>query len=349
MRIKCPKCERVLRMGDSLDGRRVKCPACGAAFPVQSRCRPRGDLQRPSGGSATHTETNDLCMRAASLRKQWDDRRKMDEAERLFRDAAQRSPDLWMPHFGLGEVLLFKSANLTIGERATVLEDEGLRELRMAASLDPGQPEPALKLAATLASSDIEAANEYYSQAWLAQQTSRFSLYPTDWQADDHFQFAIAAAEHDLHDTAEEAFCRAIQINGDYAGKYMPSSRKAKADWQTALRTSGKTEWFERQDDHEQFLAEAMGMPRSLLRLERSIDDFLHSDGLERYGLAERRANTAHWVSFALTLAALLVLIYGPLAHLAGWTQALLTALAPVASWLAGRVGHWLVMEFHRE
>jgi tetratricopeptide (TPR) repeat protein len=130
--------------------------------------------------------------------------------------------------------------------------DEGIDELKRAVELDPTQPEPLLKLASTLAETDIVTSERFYKQALEALRCQTEGLYPVGWQAGDHWQFAIGAAENDRHSIAISAFCRAIEMNNDYAGTYMPSPYKANADWQSALRKLGRTEWFDQQKESEE-------------------------------------------------------------------------------------------------
>ena len=201
---------------------------------------------------STSEAGQELCVRAAKLRQQWQEEANLGKAEDLFRQAVREFPNLWMAHFGLGELLLLNAARSQVKSGPEC--DEGLEELQKAVGLDPRQPEPLLKLANKLAATDTDTAERYYTKALQALESPSDSLYPTDWQAADHFQFAIGAAEDNRHTIAVDAFCRAIQMNEDYAGKYMPSPDKANADWQSALEKLGKTEWFEQREERDNML-----------------------------------------------------------------------------------------------
>ena len=195
------------------------------------------------------SEGKELCANAAKLREQWQEEDNLSKAERLFRSAVEKFPDLWMAHFGLGELLILNAARSRVKSGEPF--DEGVSEVKRAAALHPTQPEPLLKLAATLATTDIDTAERYYRQAQETRGSQTQSMYPVAWQAIDHFDFAIEAAEKDRHGIAVDAFCSAINMDEEYAGRLMPSPAKANADWQSALRRLGKTRWFEQRREHE--------------------------------------------------------------------------------------------------
>lgn len=198
---------------------------------------------------STSDEGKQICLSAAKLRQEWREESNLIEAEKLFRDAVRKFPDLWMAHFGLGELLLLRAGRSGIesGRSVTV----GIRELEKAAQLDPDQPEPLLKLARHLATTDIDTAEQYYRRGLEALRSLTNPFYPKVWQAADHWQFAIGAAENKRKSTAVNAFCRAIEMNDKYAGTHMPSMPKANVAWQSALRKLGRTEWFEQQPGYQ--------------------------------------------------------------------------------------------------
>jgi tetratricopeptide (TPR) repeat protein len=202
--------------------------------------------EHPMNGS---DEGRELCARAAELRQEWQAEENLVKAEDLFREAVQKFPDLWTSHFGLGEILVLKAGRSQISSGPPL--DEGRQELKKAVALDPAQPEPLLKLANTLAETDIAAAEGFYEQALEALQGQAEGLYSVDWQSGDHWQFAIGAAENGRDSIAVDAFCRAIEMNYNYSGMYMPSTDRANAVWQSALRKLGRTEWFDQQKEHE--------------------------------------------------------------------------------------------------
>ena len=225
-----------------------------------------------------------LCERAARLRQQWQDEAKLAEAGRLFRQAVECFPNLWEAHYGFGEYLLFRANRAKHAQMpAGSLFADALREVTKAVQLDRQQPEPLLALAGHLAMTNTVVAEHYYTQAVHAHESRRAPLYPKNWQAGNHWQFAIGAAEHDRGAVAVDAFCRAIRLREDYyAGKVMPDLRKANAVWQVALRRLGKTEWFEQQaEEDRKLLAGAFGvspggraMEISECRLERGYTEF---------------------------------------------------------------------------
>jgi len=167
----------------------------------------------------------------------------LTKAETFFREAIQRFHNLWMSHFGLGELLLLKAARSF--EKSGPVFSEGVTEVTRATELDPNQAEPQLKLASTLAALDINTAERYYSQALKTLKSRAEPMYPVLWQAIDHWKFAILAAEASHQSISIDAFCRAIEIDDVFAGKYTPSHPLANAAWQSALKKLGKAGWFE--------------------------------------------------------------------------------------------------------
>jgi tetratricopeptide (TPR) repeat protein len=198
------------------------------------------------------SEGRELCVMAAELRKEWQYEENLVKAEDLFRQAVKKFPDLWASHFGLGEILLLKAGRSQISFGAPL--DEGREHLKKAAALDPAQPEPLLKPANLFAGTDAATAERFYKQALKALDNQAESLYPVNWQSSDHWAFAIGAAESGRDTIATDAFCQAIQMNGDYAGTYMPSPPRANVVWQSALRKLERTEWLDQQKEQEELI-----------------------------------------------------------------------------------------------
>ena len=175
-----------------------------------------------------------LCLEAAILRQDYDKKENIIKAEALYREAAKRTSDCWMAHFGLGEALSVRVNNEQI--RRGQFVEEMLAELKKACALAPERREPQLKLAAEYAKTNPRAAEVVFRTAIDTCSNCKGSVYPIDWQAGDYWSIATSASEnHETINLSLEAFCRAIFINPQYYGSYIrPASHTATAIWNTA-------------------------------------------------------------------------------------------------------------------
>ena len=206
-----------------------------------------------------------------------------------------------MGHFGLGEALLYRASIEHVESGSLV--DEGMHELREAAILAPDRSEPILKLASKLSSTNIEAAKDFYQKAVKSSEAETEPFYPYIYQAADHWQFAISAAEEGLDNISIEAFCRAIKLNpNDFSGYFMPSPPRANMCWQSALRKLGKAEWFDKQQEQNEELLRKKG----------------------------RIVNVGFIVLVAVTVVIILIIWWWPLMILSLWVKIVLTFLAPI-------------------
>lgn len=188
-----------------------------------------------------------LCAEAASLRQQWKDDEKITKALSIFQEAAEKFSNLWMAHYGLGEILLFRASRSSDESKLHKLRNEGLCELRKAVDLEPTHPEPLLKLAGELALPDPTTAKDFYERAIEGLEAHSETLYPGFWQAGNHWAFAIGAAESGYEDLSIDAFCRAISLREHYATMYSPSLEKAIVCWKRALKKLGRNpkKWWQ--------------------------------------------------------------------------------------------------------
>ena len=46
----CPECDKAYTLADAMEGKSVKCKACGQAFTVVAEGGPTGIAAKPSGG-----------------------------------------------------------------------------------------------------------------------------------------------------------------------------------------------------------------------------------------------------------------------------------------------------------
>lgn len=213
---------------------------------------------RPDFAATEHVESvespsldaDQACRHAADIRVLWDKPENMEKAEGLFREIVDKYPSLANGHFGLGELLIVKADREQTQPPAMVAE--GLSHLHEATRLDPWHHEATLKLSSKLCPVNFQWAEALCQLALRAAGKDRDLLYPPEWQAGDYWQVAIAAAENGAQEFSVEMFCRAIGLDGKFSGYYMPSSQQANSCWQKALRSLGKTEWFDKQDKHQQ-------------------------------------------------------------------------------------------------
>ena len=96
---RCERCGKTLRVKDELAGKHAKCPGCGGTIRVP----------QPQEGGRSGGDPATVCRMAAKLRMRWREAYNLDKAERLFAGALRRWPDFWMPHYGLGELLLVRA------------------------------------------------------------------------------------------------------------------------------------------------------------------------------------------------------------------------------------------------
>jgi CHAT domain-containing protein/ankyrin repeat protein len=195
----------------------------------------RGSTIAPAGTQEAPAEAQELCRRAAELRSRSNEDRILAEAEALFREAICRFPGYWAGHFGLGELLDLKADDARI--KSGSLMDDIITSLRQAIYLAPDQIEPQLKLARVFAKVDVASAEPLYRAAIDRTNSGSHALYEESFQAVDHWDIGIIAAERGGHDgLALEAFCRAIELDPHFYGGYvMPESEWAQAIWSLAL------------------------------------------------------------------------------------------------------------------
>jgi tetratricopeptide (TPR) repeat protein len=177
-----------------------------------------------------------LCRQAATLRVGWQKPGNIDQAESLFLEAVEKYPHFWMGHYGLSNVLLFRSESADgqsdLGKRA-----DSLSELRKAVNLAPEQREPLLELSARVAYGDIKEGQQFYQKSVKLPDEEQDLLFPAVWQASQHWRFAVAAAEAELNAIAIEAFCRAIRMDPRrFKDSISPASLRAKNCWKLAVK-----------------------------------------------------------------------------------------------------------------
>lgn len=180
------------------------------------------------------------CRQAAELRTNWQQSGNLEAAEAIYRETVNEAPDLWMAHFGLGELLLLKAARAQQRSGSTI--DEGFRHLKRAAELAPDRREVLLKLAHKLAVfkppvGDLHVAEQHYHKALTLMSAAQESLNPEGWQSGDHWEFACEAAVGGLMELAVTAFEHAIRMNRNYYSlQIRPGAATAVQCWQKALQ-----------------------------------------------------------------------------------------------------------------
>lgn len=202
----------------------------------------------------------DALVSEAVLHRMMKDHRQENgrKAESLFRQCVERAPGDWRGHFGLASCLLsfrWDYSRKDFEEHKARLTALGVAELQKAVELAPDQPEPLLQLASETAKTAFDAAQLHYLQALQSPSFGRDGLFPVTRQEDDHFEFAIAAAESGLAELAVDAFCRANALNSSTNDKRLPPQpRKANKCWGTAMERLGKATWL-KHDPNDPFFA----------------------------------------------------------------------------------------------
>lgn len=134
--LKCPACQKPVTVPLGIAPQTPASTAGDASLKKQEAPRPPA-LEAEEGSStvasqpanksgiSTHTapfasptrsrlddvaeRVEQLCAKGAAARRAWEDPKKLVQAEELFRAAILESPNEWKAHFGLGDVLLFRS------------------------------------------------------------------------------------------------------------------------------------------------------------------------------------------------------------------------------------------------
>jgi hypothetical protein len=176
------------------------------------------------------------CAAAAELRRQWEQPGYPQQAEAAFREIVNDYPHFWMGHFGLASSLLLTS-RLAKPKPDVKKRSEAMVELQKAVQQAKDQREPLLELARHTAKGDVREAERLYQKAVRCDDNAQHPLLPVAWQAENHWKFAIAAAESDLTAVAIDAFCRAGRMDSSrFSEAISPATSKAKTCWRLALK-----------------------------------------------------------------------------------------------------------------
>lgn len=220
------KCGKKLRANPELAGMKGRCPNCGCEFVIP----------KPNLDTDIEADMMQRCAAAAELRRQWEQLGNPQRAETTFREIVTDFPHFWMGHFGLASSL-FLTSKLTKPKPDAKKRSEAIVELQKAVQQAKDQREPLLELARHTAKGDIREAERLYQKAMRCDEAAQKPLLPVSWQAENHWKFAIAAAESDLTAVAIEAFCRAGRLDSKrFSEEVSPATTKAKTCWRLALK-----------------------------------------------------------------------------------------------------------------
>lgn len=162
-------------------------------------------------GQKKSSSPAERCVEAFALRgtcNGWND------AEKMLRNVVRDTPDFWLGHYGIGETLFH---NRDVKDRRKSYLESSVEALERAIHLRPEQPEPRLVLASLLAFHKFDEAAFHYQKA--TEPTSKGcdeGIYGVFWQAQDHWEFALAAAKNGELELSHRGFENALTLNHEY-------------------------------------------------------------------------------------------------------------------------------------